>query len=112
MKPKASIAPIDIDATEENEDWILTDEVRVEEIAISQKLAEEHAKAEAKTITEEGKVETTGRPLPMWPEGEPVPISAEDVAEAIREWDRTMPPEYRGMLTAEPVPAEPEEETE
>jgi hypothetical protein len=101
--------PFDIDATEENEDWILTPEQREEEVAISQKLAEEHAKAEAKAVNEEGKVETTGRPLPMWPEGEPVPITAEDVAEAMREWDRTMPPRFRGLLMAEPISGEPTE---
>ena len=105
MKRAESIPVVDLDEYEHNEDWILTPEVRAEEIAISEKLAAEHA--EAKALTEEGKVQTTGKPLPAWGD-EPVPITAEDVAEAIREWDRTMPPEYRGMLTAEPVPEDTE----
>jgi hypothetical protein len=94
---------VDIDEFEGSEDWILTDEVRAEEIAISQKLAEQHAKSKA--VTEEGKVETTGKPLPRWPEGEPVPITAEDVARAMRKWDRKMPKEFRGLLMAEPEEA-------
>lgn len=92
--------PFDIDNTDENEDWILTPEVRAEEIAISEKLAEEHGKA--KGVTPEGKVTAKGRPLPPWPEGVPVPITADDVARAMRKWDRDMPPEFRGLLMAEP----------
>ena len=41
MAPK----PYDIDNTEENEDWILTPKRRAEEIAISEKLAEEYKKS-------------------------------------------------------------------
>lgn len=58
----------------------------------------------ARAVTEEGKVETTGQPLARWTE-EPVPITAEDVARAMRKWDRKMPVEYRGLLVAEPEEA-------
>lgn len=56
----------------------------------------------AKGITPEGKVTAKGRPLPLWPEGKPVPITADDLARAINRWDRDMPPEFRGLLMAEP----------
>jgi len=55
----------------------------------------------AKAVNEAGKVVTTGKPLPEWPEGKPVPITAEDVARAMRKWDRKMPPEFRGLLMAQ-----------
>ncbi len=56
----------------------------------------------AKGTTEVGKVIAKGQPLPPWPEGVPVPITADDLARAINRWDRDMPPEFRGLLMAEP----------
>ena len=85
MKRKAS-APFDIDNTTENEDWI-------KHVGDPEK---------AKGLTPDGKVSARGQPLPEWPAGVPVPITADDVARAMRKWDRDMPPEFRGLLMAEP----------
>lgn len=52
---------------------------------------------------DDGKLHPAGKPLPEWPEGKIVPITAEDVARANRAWDREMPPEFKGLLNAEPV---------
>lgn len=49
----------------------------------------------------DGKLRPAGQPLPVWPAGEPVAITADDVAAAMRRWDAQMPAEYKGMLMPE-----------
>lgn len=55
-----------------------------------------------------GKVEPTGQPLSPWTLDRPVPITVDDVARAMRNWERRMPPEAQGALVARS--ATPEED--
>ena len=57
---------------------------------------------------EQEKVQPIGEPLEPWGD-EDVPITPEDIAKAIRDWDQTMPEEARGLLTARTL--SPEEES-
>lgn len=65
--------------------------------------------AEVKAVTEAGKVEAEGKPLPRY-RGKEVDITPEDITRALTNWDRRVPKEARGLLTART--ATPEEELE
>jgi hypothetical protein len=52
-------------------------------------------------VNDSGKVVPKGKPLKPWGT-DPVPITAEDVARAIRDWDARMPEEAKGILMAVP----------
>ena len=54
------------------------------------------------------KVEPLGKPLADWPDRD-VLITPEDVARAIRNWDRRMPPEAQGLLVARTATPEEQE---
>lgn len=68
---------------------------------VSEIIDEEHFDLEQEEgLTEQSdKVQPRGQPLEPWGD-EPVPITPEDVARSIRDWDRHMPDEAKGLLTA------------
>jgi hypothetical protein len=88
---ETDLTPEQAQGTEEDSDVAATNAPRLEEMQIEGELA-----GSAETDTHEKQI--TGEPLEPWGD-EPVPISREDVIQAIREWDERVP-EAAGLLLA------------